>query len=172
MIANNPIVPDRFNPVVFSIAISLCPAASSCHADTSTKSRDLLTRTKLDGNTLDLHNKDNHCAIQVHSNADVLTLDIPYPCGFVRTDRGSGAQTHYYDNVGHVLVVAGPPVEPEEYTEHGSVSAEHLCSDHGQPVFVKEGQLTAGKGEQSSRGFCHLLGFDEKVFYGFAHAVK
>lgn len=154
--------------VILGAIVSLCLYTSACRA---VDDPDLLAVTESSSGKLELYNDKGKCAIRVNSSSEKVELGIPYPCGFVRMDADSGAQTYRYQGVGQVFVVAGPPADRESYKGSG-VSYSHLCSDYGQAVIAGESGLTIRKSRNVPLGFCHLLGFDEKDFYGFAYPVE
>jgi len=147
-----------------SILIMACQAGDG-------KTSDLLLATvEIDDLTLQLHSEQSQCAVQVGKSA-IKLLSIPYPCGFVRAGKEQTVQAHYYEGIGHVLVVAGPLADKAAYTKDAGVSPEHQCSNHGQAIILHKGKLTLRKTQTVPLGFCHQLGFDEKEFYGYAYPV-
>ena len=112
--------------------------------------------------------KDGRCVLR-GGTGEEHTLGIPAPCGFVRTSAANPPQTYAYEGVGSVFVVAGPPAPASAYSADSGVEPSFACSNEGQPIFLHEGRLATGPAKMVPLGFCHLLGFDEKNYYGFAH---
>ncbi|MCU7919556.1 MAG: hypothetical protein KZQ95_14550 [Candidatus Thiodiazotropha sp. (ex Epidulcina cf. delphinae)] len=131
----------------------------------------MLTKAIIDEQALEVYSVENKCAIQFNEKGDSKLLSIPYPCGFVRASKEKVVQTHYYKGIGHVLVVAGPPADKTAYRGDVGVSPEHMCSNHGQAIILDKGEIILRKAQQVPLGFCHYLGFDEKVFYGYAYPI-
>lgn len=144
----------------------------ACQADDGKRNDRLLNTAKIDNLILQLHSKQGKCVLEVNGNNNSELLSVPYPCGFVRAGKEGVAQTHFYEEVGHVLVVAGPPVDNASYTKGSGVNPEHHCSNDGQAIIVNKGKIIQRKAENVPLGFCHYLGFDEKVFYGYAYPVE
>jgi len=146
----------------------------SCQADTvsnlaaqnSPAPLDYLTHATINDKELILSSEKGQCTLQM--GAQTVILDIPFPCGFVR-HKDKPAQHFHYPAIGHVLAIAGPQVSEESYTEDDNVSFRHRCSNYGQPIIISNSTIELLKSQQASLSFCHQLGFDEKVFYGFAH---
>ncbi|MFC6631930.1 hypothetical protein [Microbulbifer taiwanensis] len=148
--------------IIFCLYVSACQAK----ADPG-----FLTLTSHNSIKLELYNQGGKCSIRVNGASQGRELGVPYPCGFVRVNKKSGAQTYNYEGVGQVFVVAGPPAEREAYKDSG-VNYDHMCSNYGQSVIIQGEELTLRTSQNVSLGFCHLLGFDEKAFYGFAYPVE
>jgi hypothetical protein len=129
---------------------------------------ELLVAASVGGTDLILGSVEGICAIRKTEEETWTQLSVSTPCGFVRTRQDNPAQTFFYDGVGHVLVIAGRPAAASEYAKDGRSGPQHICSDEGQPVFVREGALRIGARSSGKNAFCHLLGFDEKDFYAFA----
>jgi len=153
------------------LATALLFSISACQATEETVQADFLTTVKTKEFNLELYNEQDRCAIKFNNAPEGKLLNIPYPCGFVRATPTSTAQTYHYDDTGHVFVIAGPLADKSNYKTNDSVSAKHKCSNSGQAVIIKEGQLILQKGQHITPGFCHHLGFDEKDYYGFSHPV-
>ncbi len=129
-----------------------------------------LKTTTSENNTLVLSNHNSMCAVKFKNK--LYTLNIPYPCGFVRSSKKMEAQKYKYKGVGTVFVVAGPAANKNSYTEDDSVKPVHMCSNSGQAIILSKGKITRRKEKNIKLGFCHQLGFDEKVFYGYAYPVN
>lgn len=108
----------------------------TCHA-AGQANPDFLDLVKTEKFRLELHRLQDRCAIQFNDAPKSEMLDIPYPCGFVRTSKRLKAQTYHYKEVGQVFVVAGPPSAEEAYTEDSGVEPEHMCSNQGQAIIVQ-----------------------------------
>ncbi|WP_141699142.1 hypothetical protein [Candidatus Thiosymbion oneisti] len=166
-----------YNPLPFGIKSKLLPAIagflfsiSACHASDNVNP-DFLTVVKIEKFKLELHRRQDRCAIRLNDVPKSELLGIPYPCGFVRVDERLTAQTYHYKGVGQVFVVAGPLADKKAYTESFGVKPEYRCSNQGQAIIVQENKLILRQAKYIPLGFCHHLGFDEKDYYGFAHPI-
>lgn len=144
---------------------------ASCHAETNPEKLVYLTNVQLNKKKLHLYLEGSKCTIKFEGKSNSINLDIPYPCGFVQKTIKKGAQTHFYKGIGHVYVVAGPLAEVESYKKNGSVKPKHKCSNWGQAIIIDGIKIKVRPSKKISLGFCHYLGFDEKVFYGYAYPV-
>ncbi|VAW57170.1 hypothetical protein MNBD_GAMMA07-390, partial [hydrothermal vent metagenome] len=120
---------------------------------------------------LEVFNKKGQCAIRINNTKKDKLLNIPYPCGFVRSSKSLVAQTYNYKEVGQVFIVAGPMVDEKTYKNYDSVKPKHMCSNQGQAIIVQSGNLILRQDKNVPLGFCHQLGFDEKDYYGFAYPI-
>lgn len=157
--------------------IGLFLLTSVCQASDESVSQEFLRIAQIDGLKLELYSQQDQCAIRLNkATKDGTTkselLAIPYPCGFVRVNKNSSAQTYHYKGIGYVFVVAGPLVDKSAYTKDAGVKPEHLCSNQGQAIILQGNVLKLRQGQHVPFGFCHHLGFDEKVYYGYAHPLK
>lgn len=139
----------------------------ACHADNQI----LLTSIEHNNTSFKLFNDNGKCAIRLN-NGTAKQLGIPWPCGFVRSDKKMVAQTHHYSKVGQVFIIAGPPAAKSDYHPNAGVTPDHLCSNHGQAIIYQTGKLILRKAQNIPLGFCHQLGFDEKDYYGYAYPVE
>ena len=144
---------------------------SACQADTRTGENQYLTAITINGIDITLETVDEKCALHVAGDRHPVLLSIPAPCGFVRASEKMQVQTYYYEDVGHILIIAGPPADISAYTSDSGVEPKHLCSDYGQAVLLKGKQVTLRDPQTSPLAFCHQLGFDEKVYFGYAYPV-
>lgn len=166
-------ISNHFNNRSLSITVGLCLfiLTSLGNSDESANPA-FLTTVSLGDFKLELYAQQEQCAIRLNQITNSQLLDIPYPCGFVRASKEGTTQTYYYKGVGHVFVVAGPPVDQSAYTEDVGVSPKHLCSNQGQVIIVQESMLKLRRAQHVPLGFCHHLGFDEKDYYGFAYPIE
>ena len=158
--------------------IGLFFLTSVCQASDESVTQEFLRTAQIDDLKLELYSQQDQCAIRLNkatkgwtTNGEWL-LAIPYPCGFVRVNKNSSAQTYHYKGIGHVFVVAGPLIDKSAYTKDTGVKPEHLCSNQGQAIILQGKVLKLRPGQHVPFGFCHHLGFDEKVYYGYAHPLK
>jgi hypothetical protein len=133
---------------------------------------EMATVAETAGARITLHEQHGRCVLRGSGGGEAHTLDIPAPCGFVRTSAADPPQSYAYEGVGSVFVVAGPPASTSAYSGGNGVEPSFVCSNEGQPIFLLEGRLTLGQATTVPLGFCHLLGFDEKNFYRFAHPIE
>jgi len=145
---------------------------SACLADNNRDKTDFLTIVKTETFSLALYEQQGRCAIRLNDSPKGTLLNIPYPCGFVRSSPIATAQTYYYDKVGQVFVIAGPLADKSDYTINIGVNIKHKCSNQGQAVIVQENNLILRKDQNVALGFCHHLGFDEKDYYGLAYPTN
>jgi len=89
----------------------------------------------------------------------------------VRANKKMNAQKYNYKDVGTVFIVASIPEKDMSYTEDDGVKPEHMCSNQGQALIINKDEVILRKKQTIKLGFCHRLGFDEKVFYGYAYPV-
>ena len=161
----------KVNPISLKLAYAplavLMMISIACHAD----NMELLTRIEHKGVAFTLTNDNGGGVIQVGAS-NKHRLDIPWPCGFVRSDKKMVAQTQYYEGVGQVFIIAGPPADKSEYHQNAGVIPDNICSNHGQAVIYQKDKLTPRKAANIPLGFCHQLGFDEKDYYGYAYPVE
>jgi len=152
---------------LFYITIStflLLATTISCNA-----SNQFLTKISVNNENLELSDKDGNCAVKY--NQKLYPLNIQTPCGFVRVNKKMNAQKYHYKDIGTVFIIAGTAVAKNIYTEDDGVKSEHMCSNHGQAIIVNKGEIILRKEKMIKLGFCHQLGFDEKIFYGYAYPV-
>lgn len=144
---------------------------SACQAVNHMENTEYLTIAKMKNYTLELYKQQGQCAIKLNNAPKGKLLNIPYPCGFVRTSEIMSAQTYYYDGVGQVFVVAGPIEKKLAYNDASGVNFKHKCSNLGQAVIIQESNIFLRKSQKVPLGYCHHLGFDEKDYYGFAYPI-
>lgn len=75
---------------------------------------------------MELNRQQDRCAIRLNDALKSELLDIPYPCGFVRSSERLVAQIYYYQGVGQVF--------KEAYTENSGVRPKHMCPNRGQAI--------------------------------------
>jgi len=152
---------------IFHIILSACLllTTTSCNA-----SNQFLTKVTESDYTLELFNYNQQCTLKY--NKKTYPLNINFPCGFVRANNQMNAQKYHYKDVGTVFIVASAPEKDKTYTEDDGVKPEHMCSNQGQAIIINKGEVILRKEQTIKLGFCHQLGFDEKVFYGYAYPVE
>lgn len=150
--------------VLLAVSITLTAA---CHAG----DLQLLNKIKSNNASLTLVNDKGTCAIEA-GLLNKQRLDIPWPCGFVRSDKAMVVQSHHYTAVGQVFIIAGPPADKLEYQQNTGVTPDHMCSNYGQAIIYQKEKLTLRKAQNIPLGFCHQLGFDEKDYYGYAYPAE
>lgn len=150
---------------VFFFSISACQVVNS---DTNPH---FLTMVTVKNSKLTLHHQQGQCVIKTDNTSKTLTLNIPYPCGFVRASKALIPQTYIYKDIGQVFVVAGPLADEKDYLKDSNVNVKNQCSHTGAAIIVNNGALTLRPKQTVPLGFCHRLGFDEKDYYGLAYAA-
>ena len=158
------------NKISLSI-ILFCFFLPACQAVGNAEYKAYLTTAKIKNNSLVLINHQGKCAIKLNNAAQPIALNVPHPCGFVRTRENNPAQTYHYD-IGQVFVVAGPLASEAEHIKNPGVKYSYKCSNQGQAVILHKNKLIVRKNREIPLGYCHQLGFDEKDYYGFAYPVE
>lgn len=156
---------------LFVCATGLSLSVCACQAqDSAIQNFDYLTEARTGSSHLKLFEMQGECAVQLDDQQPQV-LSIDYPCGFVRQDAESPAQTEHYEQAGRVFVIAGPIVDELDYSANSAVRPEHKCSNLGVALVLSDGALNVRPPESHELGFCHHLGFDEKTYYGYAFPV-
>jgi hypothetical protein len=156
----------RFLWIFLGLSVCACQASNR-----STEPFEYLTEARTSSHHLKLTRAQDKCAVQL-DDQEPRILGIDYPCGFVRQDDESPAQSEYYEQAGRVFVSAGPIADDLDYPADAGVNPEHRCSNMGVALILTDGELELRDPKNIELGFCHHLGFDEKVFYGYAFPVE
>ena len=160
------------NTRLLHIIAGFCIFVSACQAGNNIENFEFLTVVRMEKLEIEIFNQKGRCAIRVNSAPKGKLLNIPYPCGFVRSNESLAAQTYHYEEVGQVFVVAGPVADKKAYKENTSVNPKHMCSNQGQAIIIRNSKLILRQSQNILLGFCHYLGFDEKDYYGFAYPIE
>jgi len=144
----------------------------ACQADNNIENFEFLTAVRMEKLKIEIFDQKGQCAIRVNSTPKGKLLNIPYPCGFVRSSESLAAQTYHYEEVGQVFVIAGPVADERAYKKNASVNPKYMCSNQGQAIIIRNSKLILRQSQNILLGFCHYLGFDEKDYYGFAYPIE
>lgn len=148
------------------LGIRLTAVALAVFSATAALAEQLDTAT-FGGPTATLSAAGSMCLLEV--NGDAYDTGLPAPCSFLRRGKDKAPTVQDYGEAGQVILIAGPPAHPDDYTPDYGLSPEDLCSHMARGAILRNGGVTLTEVYISPLGYCRDIAPDEKFYYGLAY---